>query len=293
MLKDTMQLKLLFQRFNMPLKKYSLSAGDKGYYIAMSIAPKHIRSLKGKELFVVNKNVVSEKDIKVNPKILETDFRNLSLKNQPAIIPGFWTWDHITVQEQDTRNNADRLQDAWYYGDGIEGAGNMQGLLQGRHARMSYTPVGEQFADMKLSITVAPFKTAGQGFSVAHLYMDVLIKMDAKTGTGYALRLIRTTKYGDAVDCLLMKYENGVAIPLTEPVSTSAYRTPCIITLELKGNKLLAELTTTSKNTDPDRPGIVKAVKLEVTVTTNQWGAFGIEYNGGSPAMINTLKAEW
>ena len=37
------------------------------------------------------------------------------------------------------------------------------------------------------------------------------------------------TKYGDAVDCLLMKYENGVATPLTEPVSTSAYRTACTI----------------------------------------------------------------
>jgi hypothetical protein len=169
----------------------------------------------------------------------------------------------------------------------------MQGLLQGRHARMSYTPVGEQFGDMKLSITVAPFKTAGQGFSVAHLYMDVLIKMDAKTGTGYAVRLIRTTRYGDAVDCMLMKYENGVAIPLTEPVSTSAYRTPCNITVEMKGTKLIASVSTTSTNTGPDRPGIVKAVKLEATAATTAWGAFGIEYNGGSPAMINTLKAEW
>lgn len=280
-------------RFNTPLKKYSLSAGDKGYYIAMSIAPKHIRSLKGKEIFTVSKHAITEKDIKVNPKVLETNFKNLSLKNQPAILPGFWTWDHITVQEQDERNNADRLKDAWYYGEGIEGAGNMQGLLQGRHARMSYTPVGEHFGDMKLSITVAPFKTAGQGFSVAHLYMDVLIKMDAKTGTGYAVRLIRTTKYGDAVDCLLMKYENGVAVPLTEPVSTSAYRTPCNITVELKGTKLIASVSTTSTNTGPDRPGIVKAVKLEATVATTAWGAFGIEYNGGSPAMINTLKAEW
>ncbi len=286
-------VEIAVSRFNIPLKNYRLSAGDKGYYIAMSIAPKHIRSLKGKELFIVSKNAVTEKGIKTNPKFLETDFKNLSLKNQPAIIPGFWTWDHIIVQEQDTRNNTDPLQDAWYYGEGIEGAGNMMGLLQGRHARMSYTPVGEHFGDMKLSITVAPFKTAGQGFSVAHLYMDVLIKMDAKTGTGYAFRLIRTTKYGDAVDCLLMKYENGVATPLTEPISTSAYRTASFITVELKGNKLMAELTTSSKNTGPDRPGIAKAVKLEIPVTTNEWGAFGIEYNGGSPAMINTLKAEW
>jgi hypothetical protein len=29
------------------------------------------------------------------------------------------------------------------------------------------------------------------------------------------------------------------------------------------------------------------------TVKTNQWGAFGIECNGGSPTMINQLKAEW
>ena len=291
--KGSNPVEIMVSRFNRPLKNYTLSPADEGYYIAMSIAPQHIRSLKGKELLVVNKHAISKKDIKVDSKLLETDFKNTSVKNQLNIMAGFWSWDHINIQEQDARNNFDRSKDAWYYGEGMEGAANMRGLLQGRHARMSYTPVGEIFTDMKLVLTVAPFKTAGQGFSVAHLYMDVLIKMDAKTRTGYALRLIRTTKYGDAVDCLLMKYENGVATPLTEPVSTSAYRTPCTISVALKGNQLIAELTTSSNNIGRDRPGIVKAVKLETWVTSNQWGAFGIEYNGGSPTMINQLKAEW
>ena len=105
---------------------------------------------------------------------------------------------------------------------------------------MRYTPVGNEFGDMKISFTAVPSKTAGQGFSSARAqYMDVFIKFDTETLNGYALRLIRTTKYGDAIDFVLMKYENGNALAISKPVSSTCYRPNCYITIEVKGNKLI------------------------------------------------------
>lgn len=60
------------------------------------------------------------------------------------------------------------------------------------------------------------------------------IKFDTRTLTGYALRIIRTTKYSNAVDFILMKYENGVAEAISQPVSSTCYRTDCTITLTVK-----------------------------------------------------------
>jgi len=225
---------------------------------------------------------------------LVTDFKNLSVRNQPEVIPGFWTWDYFQPVDNDPGNAIHTKRDAWYYGKGSDGAANMWGLLQGRGAIMRYTPLGQSFGEMKVIMTVAPFKTAGQGFSVAHLYMDVLIKFDAKKMDGYALRFIRTTKYHDAVDCFFVKYEKGQVVGISEEVSTTAFKTPCSITIEAKGNKLIAHVSTSAQNnTGPARPGVVKAVHLETTITPNEYGGFGIEYNGGSPTMINKMSVEW
>jgi hypothetical protein len=157
---------------------------------------------------------------------------------------------------------------------------------------MTYTHVGESFTDMRFKLVVSPYKTAGQGFSVAPLYMDVLVKMDATTMTGYALRFIRTTKFGNAVDCILMKYTGGVAVPISDPVTTSAYRTPCTITISVTGTTLHASVQSASPGAVA-QPGVQPAVSLKANITPNNFGGFGIEYHGGSPTMINNIVVEW
>src|SRR5690606_24181633 len=128
----------------------------------------------------------------------------------------------------------DNSRDPWYYGEGVNGAAGTKGFVQNtKGARMRYTPVATVFGDMKISFTAFPSKTAGQGFSSARAqYMDIGIKMDVKNMNGYALRIIRTTKYSDAVDFVLMKYENGIATSMGNPKSTSCYRPNCKITIE-------------------------------------------------------------
>ncbi|MBD0276701.1 MAG: hypothetical protein ICV81_01870 [Flavisolibacter sp.] len=287
-------IEVAVSRFNTPLREYVLSAGDIGYYLMVSVAPKHIRSKAGKAVHYVMQKPIAENDVKTAANVLTTDFKSVSTKNQPKVIPGFWTWDYLELKDSDSKNTTDKSRDAWYYGEGSDGAANLWGLLQGRSASMRYTPVGETFGNMKLIMTVAPLKTAGQGFSVAHLYMDVLIKFDAKTKSGYALRFIRTTKYHDAVDCVLLKYKNGIAVPISEPISTTAFRTFCTMTVEVKDNKLKAHVTTSAQEEgESKRDGVLKEVNLESKIEPNVFGGFGIEYNGGSPTLIKEVSVQW
>ena len=151
---------------------------------------------------------------------------------------------------------------------------------------------------MKISFTAVPAKTAGQGFSSARQqYMDVFIKFDTKSLTGYALRLIRTTKYSDAIDFILMKYENGIATPISKPVSASCYRPGCYIYIEVKENKLIVNAKTNAKYyIVPNRPEVLQQVYLETNIDKNKFGGFGFQHTGtvGSGAtLIKDLKIVW
>jgi len=281
-------------RLNKPMLEYELSAGDIGYFITVSVEPKHLRCDAGPHVSVVMKKQITAKDVKADKNVLHTDFLNVPTSNQPRIIPGFWTFSSIESPANNRMMGGGEQNDAWFYGEGTDGAAGQKGLLQGRSGRMLYTPVGNDFGDMKLSMTVAPSKTAGQGFSVAHLYMDILIKFDTKTMTGYALRFIRTTKYGDAVDCMFVKYVNGVVTEISKPVSTSCYRPTCNIIVEIKGNKIIAHADSPAEYYKiPDRPEVVTEVNLETEINPGRSGGFGIEYNGGAATMIKELKVEW
>ncbi len=290
--KGSNAIEVAVSRLNEPFINYTLTAGDAGYYIMATIQPKHIRSETGKAISVVMQNPVSTGAIKTDLHKVVTDFKNISTRNQPAILPGFFTWAHLRPIESDRAFAVDTTKDAWYYGKGSEGAADIPGVMQGRNGKMRYTPVGEKFDDMQLTLTVSPFKSAGQGFSVAPLYMDVLIKMDNKTMNGYGLRLIRTTKYGDAVDAYFVQYENGVAKQISDAISTSVFRTVCTIVINATGDILSAKLTTTASPANGTQ-GVQPTVDIKTAIQPNNFGGIGIEFRGGSPVVFSDLKVEW
>lgn len=291
-------IEVAVSRFNKPKLDYILSAGDVGYYIMAKVTPKHIRSNAGEPAIAITNEPVSSKDVKSNNKILNVDLRSMSTKYQPEVKPGFWTLDCFAPP--DTHDwVADNSRDPWYYGKGLNGASNDTGLVEAnKGARLRYTPVGKDFNDMKITFTAVPAKTAGQGFSSARQqYMDVFIKFDTKTLTGYALRLIRTTKYSDAIDFILMKYENGIATPISELVSASCYRPDCYISFEVKNNRMIVDAETNAKYyAVPNRPEVLQKVHLESKITKNNFGGFGFQHTGtvGSGAtLIKGLKIVW
>lgn len=293
-------IEIAVSRLNKPLKTYTLSAGDVGYYIMASVAPKHLRCEAGLPKTITFNAVIAKGDVKQPSTILIPNLENMSAKYQPEILPGFWTLDSYAPADTHEHNwTADNSKDSWYYGSGENGAANDTGFVQAtKGARMRYTPVGKSFGDMKMSFTAIPAKTAGQGFSSARAqYMDIGIKMDNKEMNGYALRLIRTTKHSDAIDFIVMKYENGTPTPISSPVTASCFRPNCVISIEVKNNKLTVHAQNPLGYFSENYPSeVVKMVHLEADITPNPFGGVSFQHTGtvdSGATLIKDLKIEW
>ena len=184
----------------------------------------------------------------------------------------------------------------WEYGEGFNGAVGM-GLLQAqRGARLMFTPLQKSYGDMHLVLQVDPTKTAGQGFgSATGQYMDVCIKFDTESLTGYGLRIIRTTKHAKAVDFLLVRYNHGTVTPISEPVSSTCYRTNCTISIDFIGNVLTAHVETATPQ--PADSTLPKVVDLQADVTPNPYGGIHIQHTGSSggesTTMLHRLTVRW
>ncbi len=282
-------------RLNRPEMFYELSPADAGYYMMVRVAPKHLRSHPGKEEQYIMPAPISKADV-TDQGILYTDFHNFPTANQPLIMPGFWTVDGYKPKGLEAFEWTADPSDCWRYGAGINGCVGT-GLLQTkRGARLLYTPLQGDYGDMSVTLNVDPAKTAGQGFgSATGQYMDIYIKFDTKTLTGYALRIIRTVKFDHAVDFILMKYENGEAIEISRPVSSVCYHTDCTITLSVQNNRLTAHAET-STPVVLTLPGLYRTVDLQAEIEPNVFGGTGIQHTGTAGegvTMLHRLLVEW
>mgnify|MGYP007129751774 FL=1 len=294
----TDRLPVSVSRLNEPEYSYTLVKEDVGYYLMAAIAPKHLRCLPGEERIVVSNSPIKKGQVNIT-HIFETDFQNFPCKNQPQLLPGFWTiggYKPLDTAAYDWQVVPDK--DYWIYGPGMNGS-HGTGLLQDQKgARLLYTPLDGSYGDMAITLNVDASKTAGQGFgSATGQYLDLYIKFDTRTLTGYALRIIRTTKYSNAVDFILMKYENGVAEAISQPVSSTCYRTNCTLTLTAKGGKLTAHASTTTPLPAPvTDPNLKLSVDLEADIASNTFGGTGIQHTGScgeSTTMLHYMKVEW
>ena len=158
-----------------------------------------------------------------------------------------------------------------------------------------YTPAEVQYGDMSLILNVDPTKTAGQGFgSATGQYMDVCLKFDTKTLSGYGLRIIRTTKHAKAVDFYLVEYDHGQTKVLTEPVSATCYRTGCTISLKTEKGRLIAHVETTTPK--PEDSSLPHVVDLSAPMKSNFFGGIAIQHTGScgeSTTMLHRLQVNW
>lgn len=260
------------------------------------IAPKHIRSVVGKEVRVVSAKRVKMSDVSPSNRY-ETDFEHFPAENQPLIKEGFWTVDSFKPSDTEAYSWQPRAErPAWVYGASINGAVG-EGLFQvQKGARLMYTPLKGTYNNMRVVLNCDAAKTAGQGFgSATGQYMDLCLKFDTRTLTGYGLRLIRTTKHSNAVDFLLVKYDKGTITPLTEPVSSPCFRTDCTLTVELEGTTLRATATTTTPLPEETKH-LPQSVELEAEVAANPYGGFALQYTGScgeSAVLLHRLAIDW
>lgn len=277
-----------------PQRKYKLRPGDIGRRVTATIRPAHVRSLKGEMTEVASKRI-EEEDIEGRDS-LSTDFSDIRCGWSYALLPDTWRADGYKpadTTEYDWR--FDPKKPMWEYGEGFNGAVG-KGLLQAqRGARLMYTPFARTYNDMSLTLQVDPTKTAGQGFgSATGQYMDVCLKFDTQTLTGYGLRIIRTVKHAKAVDFLLVEYKDGIVTPLTDPVSATCYRTGCTIALDYANGQITAHVETTTPK--PTASTLPHAVSLAATVAPNPFGGIHIQHTGScgeSTTMLHRLSATW
>ena len=286
-------------RMDVPELCYNLKKEDIGYYLMAEVSPKHLRSLPGEVANAVTLKPIGRKQVKES-KIWETDFRNFPCNNQSDMAPGLWTiggFKPLDTKEFDWEVEG-MEKNFWVYGKAFNGAKGTGLYQNAKGARMLYTPLNGEYGDMEISLHVDPAKLAGQGFaSPTGQYMDIYIKFDTKTLSGYALRIIRTTKYSNAVDFLLVKYDNGVVTPISSSVSSTCYRTNCFITLKASGDKLYAHAETTTAHPRHTEEDVVQTVDLSTSISPNNFGGYGIQHTGSAPGesitMLHKMRVEW
>lgn len=288
-------------RNDSPEYTYKLTAGDVGYYIMAKVESKNIRSDYGTPVNTVYDKAIGVKDVR--SKNLSTDFSNFPNIKQSEIKAGFWTVDYNRPADTESFGSwqgAD-TEEPWKYGttgNGCVGAG----LYEGTHgSRIMYTPVEGTYGDMSLELVVDPAKTAGQGFGSAGQYMDVLLKFDTSTLTGYGLRIVRTKASSNAVTFVLVKYDNGTVTEISDEVIASCYATGCTISLKVEGNKLTAHVETpTEQLADQAAKGYPHVVDLTADIEVNSFGGVAIQHTGtvGSggwqnTTMLHNLNVTW
>lgn len=288
-------------RNDSPEYTYKLTAGDVGYYIMAKVESKNIRSDYGTPENTVYDKAIGVKDVR--SKNFATDFSNFPNVKQSEIKAGFWTVDYNRPADTESFGSwqGTDTEEPWKYGttgNGCVGAGLYEGT-QG--ARLMYTPVEGTYGDMSLKLVVDPAKTAGQGFGSAGQYMDVLLKFDTSTLTGYGLRIIRTKASSNAVTFVLVKYDNGTVTEISDEVIASCYATGCTISLKVEGNKLTAHVETpTEQLADQAAKGYPHVVDLTADIAANSFGGVAIQHTGTTGAggwqnttMLHNLDITW
>lgn len=313
----TNPIQIAVGRGSEPLKSIPLEQAYVGKYLQVSIERKHIRSEYAEADIVTSTTPVAQTGITVKDT-LSTDFSTFSTAAQPQLIEGMWTVDgycpadtqegYIPLDGTEVSGKysdkvagkwtpADVTNNAWSYGTGAKnGFLDYSGIYQtARGARLRYTPVGDSFGDMDVTLKVAPGKTASQGFGSDYQYMDIMIKFDNQTLTGYGLRIYRTS--GDSCDFVLMQYADGKSKEICEPVRSSCYLTECTIRVWTEDGKLYAHVESSQpQSSGAADKGYAAEVDLTADITTNTYGGFCLLHTGtvgDNATYIGSLDIAW
>lgn len=299
---------------SVPYTNYKLTAADIGSYLTAVISPKYKFTEAGQTVSVVTERAIAESDVATQQLGgYSTDFSTLAYINATndteennyewtdELKSGFWyggfylpaEYREGGVYEDKKFYPADETP--WTYSEGQSGAlgtYGMQTTTQG--ARLVYVDDTAR-TDMSMTVELSPHKTAAQGFGSAKQFLDIYFKYDAKTMTGYGLRITRQAETDDddykeylAKSCSfqLMSYENGVATPISEMVFSTAFLPGCTIVLDMTGNTLSCRVTTTTEQDSAYPDYMAHSVELSHTFEgeVNAYSGFGFQHTGTAGA---------
>lgn len=276
---------------------YQLGNADRDMHILAIVTPRYNDSKCGEDMIAKYEETIQATILPAifsQERNYSTDFSNIPVRYQPKLSKGAWTFDAYKPADTNAQDWTPTPKKAWYYGTGVDGCKG-QGLSElTKGARCFYTPCREKTDNMKAVVKIDPGKSKGQGFgSATDQYLDIYIKFDPESLTGYGVRIERTPDYDGAVAFQLVKFTKGEVRKLGDPVISNCYVSTCTVTLEMKGNELVATATTNANRPKPESPEIETEVYLNVTVAKNEFGAFGLQHTGStgpSASMIHNVE---
>lgn len=242
-------------RGDTPLNTIPLTQAMAGKHLMVTVEPKHRRCDYGAPATAISPVPVAVRDVPAFDGRLTVDLSALPTATQGQVIPGFWTVDSVKP--------ADAMPDTgsfpggwtaesdgtskWAYGTGVKnGTAGITGLYNtDRGARLMYTPLEPLDREMDLTVTLAPGKTAGQGFGSKNQYMDFMVKYDPACRTGYGLRIYRTS----STQCgfvLVAHTADGNTQLLTQAVESGVFLTHTTVHVWSRGEKVYASVTSTA-----------------------------------------------
>lgn len=281
---------------NDPYKNYQLSAGDIGQYLTAVITPQYeFSAAAGSSIEVSLPQAIAVGDV-ASPNAISTDFANITWTGHTLNQSDVWYAD--TIKPADVNQTwTPSANTPWVYvmgdRDGALGVPGLRTATQG--ARLLYQPQGS-FSDMALSLDFTPEKNAGQGFgSATDQYLEIYLKWDPVTQTGYALRFQRLSKdplngdapiasSGNSVRVSMIEYVNGVKTILPGAyVESSVYMPGAHVDFKLVGSVLSADVTTDSAQTNAQEGyALPHEIHFSATVTSaaSTLGGFGFQFTG-------------
>lgn len=283
-------------RGDTPLTSIPLTRAMAGKYLMVSVEPKHRRSDYGAAVLSAPLAVT---DAPAFDGTLSVDLSTFPTATQAQVLPGFWTVDSVKP--------ADAIPDTgsfpggwtaecdgaskWAYGTGVKnGTAGITGLYNtDRGARLMYTPLEKLDREMQLTVTLAPGKTAGQGFGSKNQYMDFMVKYDAASHTGYGLRVYRVS----ASTCgfaLVAHTADGNTQLLTESVESGLFLTETTVRVWTRGERIYTTVTSTASEEQVALSAYVPGLS---TITDS-----GVELNhtgtaGDNAVYLTAIDVRW
>ncbi len=213
----------------------------------------------------------------------------MALQIQPTIVPGGWTMDcYKPLDTMEYEWQPDNSRSAWGYAEGMDGAEGSWGLVQlQKGARMMFTPKDESVPVGKQTcrITLDPCKGPGQGFgSATGQYLDICIKFNTRTLTGYGIRFIRTPEYDRAVETYLVEYADGAVTRISQPQRCDLFKRGCQVTLTTDNKTLTATIE--------NEQAVGKCQSLTAAMPhPNSFGGFHLQHTGSTGASATVVKS--
>ena len=286
-----------------PCRQYRLREADIGSAIVVEIIPKSRYSISG-ECHIEKSKLITEDMVDIN-KIQIWDFQFFPTIPQSAKIGDFFIDAYRPLYHGDeVAHVADWIpgkpEQAWTYGRGRDGAKRCWGLTAtARGASLQYRK-GKWNGGMKVTVVFCPDKDTGEGFGSANgQFIELFLKYDAKSRTGYGLRIERLPQQANGCAFSLRHYENGKNHCLTTQLITSAYMPSCTVTLEATNGRLTAYAKTDwmPQPKHAKECGCPHEVTLACAYLENGYGDVEIHHTGtvpiGNRTTIASLEIEY